>query len=255
MLPKNKFNIGKGLKTAYVKDNNILNDSFETYQTQSVTEQRKNPRMRSMVHTGKQESSASGSSQSTGHLVSARYCRRRQSAVSYNLQDTSHGLSDERENVPNELFDRRMSAPELPPISSGGKNSAIINNSNLTSRSNTFHNYKFSNKTRKSIHSDSSLQGITSRASSSSSQTSRQRVQSAGAERQLQTPNHVIITDSIRENRPSKFFCLFDCLTLKAPITTTADDIFVYFSEKTSFDISCLSSAKTHFLFCSIKIK
>ena len=206
MLPKYKFNIGKGLKTAYIKENNTLNGSFDTYQTLPVTEQMRISRMRSMVHTGNQDSSASSSSHSTGYLVSARYNRRRLSAISYNVQDTNNGLTDEQENGPtSELFDRRMSAPELPPIASGGKNSAIINNSNLTSRSGIFHNYKFGNKPRKSIHSDSSLQGITSRASSSSSQRSRQRVLSAGAERQLQTSSRGVITESvIRENRSSK---------------------------------------------------
>ena len=36
------------------------------------------------------------------------------------------------------------------------------------------------------------------------------------------------------------------CLTLKAPVTTAADDNFIYlfFSEKTNLDISCESSAK-----------
>lgn len=219
MLPNNKFNIGKGLKIVNVKDNSILNTSFETDQKESVTEQKSTSRMRNMVRTGKLESSAVGSSQvignrsikdqSAGHLVSARYTRRRLSAISYNalanFHDAKNEISEQTENEQfADLASRRMSAPELPPISSGGKNSAIINNTNLTARSNTFHNYKFSHKNRKIIHSDSSLQGVTSRASSASSQRSRQRVLSAGAERQLQTSNHVIITDPIRETTSTK---------------------------------------------------
>ena len=39
------------------------------------------------------------------------------------------------------------------------------------------------------------------------------------------------------------FGVLLVCLTLKAPITTAADDIFFYFSEETSLGMSCESSA------------
>lgn len=228
MLPKNKHSTGKGIKTVDDKDNSTPNTSIEIYQKEPIAEQKSTPRMRNMVHTGKLESSACDSSQviggryikdqSTGHLVSARYNRRRFSAIAYNLRETGNYSNGESEA--NADFSRRMSAPELPPISANGKNSAIINNSNLTSRSNTFHNYKSSHKNRKIIHSDSSLHGITSRASTASSQTSRQRVQSAGAERLLQTTsNHVVIAEAIKEKSSCKFCWLPLSVLLLLPIT------------------------------------
>ena len=217
MLPKTKSNIGNGLNNVNDKDN-ALNTSIETYQKVPISEQKSTQRMRTMVHTGKTESSANiDSSQVTGnrytkeqvngHFVSTRYNRRRLRAIKYNLkEENGNELSDGNgeDNSDADFLSRRMSAPELPPISSNGKNSAIINNSNLTTRSNTFHNYKFSHKNRKIIHSDSSLQGFTSRASSASSQTSRQRVKSAGTDRLLPTTNHVVVEEPIREKPPSK---------------------------------------------------
>ncbi|XP_045180452.2 uncharacterized protein LOC123539765 [Mercenaria mercenaria] len=84
------------------------------------------------------------------------------------------------------LSRRRMSAPELPPIAHVGKTSTLVSNGFISQRSNTFH--KLTLRTgRKSIHSDSSVQGYRlnsqSRTSSSSSQKSKGRVLSAGTER------------------------------------------------------------------------
>ena len=219
MLPKTKSNIGKGLNNVNDKNNNALNTSFETDQKEPIAEQKSTQRMRTMVHTGKTESSANIDSsqvignkyikdQVSGQFVSTRYNRRRLSAIKYNLkEEPENEIRNGEDNFDVDFVSRRMSAPELPPISSNGKNSAIINNSNLTSRSNTFHNYKFSHKNRKIIHSDSSLQGFTSRASSASSQASRHRVQSAGTDRLLQTANHVVIEEPIKEKPPSKLHC------------------------------------------------
>lgn len=216
MLPKTKSNIGKGLNNVNDKNNNALNTSFETDQKEPIAEQKSTQRMRTMVHTGKTESSANIDSsqvignkyikdQVSGQFVSTRYNRRRLSAIKYNLkEEPENEIRNGVDNFDVDFVSRRMSAPELPPISSNGKNSAIINNSNLTSRSNTFHNYKFSHKNRKIIHSDSSLQGFTSRASSASSQASRHRVQSAGTDRLLQTANHVVIEEPIKEKPPTQ---------------------------------------------------
>lgn len=80
-------------------------------------------------------------------------------------------------------FSRRMTAPELPPITSNGKKTGLLSNGYL--RSYSFHKLPDSYyKKRNSIHSDSSLHRYQinshSRTSSSSSQKSRGRVLSAG---------------------------------------------------------------------------
>ena len=223
MLPKTKSNIGNGLNNVIDKDKNALNTSIETYQKVPISEQKTTQRMRTMVHTGKTESSANIDSSevignryskeqvNSGQFVSNRYNRRRRSAIKFNLKEENKeeiNCGNGEDSFDADFLSRRMSAPELPPISSNGKNSAIINNSNLTSRSNTFHNYRFSNKTRKVIHSDSSIQGFTSRASSASSQASRNRVKSAGTDRLLPTTNHVVVEETIKEKPPSKLHCL-----------------------------------------------
>ena len=152
-------------------------------------------------------------------FVSAKYNRRTSSnSVTFSLPESDkiigkdfnagavnkkgiegYTTSDEENNETDFDFwaSRRMSAPELPPIATNGKNAALINNGHLTSRSNTFHNYRFDSevkKNRKSIHSDSSLQGYRfnsqSRTSSSSSQKSRGRVLSAGTDRL--TNGHIV---------------------------------------------------------------
>lgn len=147
---------------------------------------------------------------SNNGLVSARYNRTVKFTVpkkdKFKLKDINEnkltdGLkSDINENLDNDCEDvsgffdysrRRMSAPELPPIANTGKNSTLISNGLVLPKSYTFH--KFSLKQgRKSIHSDSSINGYRlnsqqSRTSSSSSQKSRGRVLSAGTERNKQT--------------------------------------------------------------------
>lgn len=104
---------------------------------------------------------------------------------------------------------RRMSAPELPPIS--GK-STLVNNGYLTTKSNTFFSLK---PDRKSIHSDSSIQGYRlnsqSRTSSSSSQKSRGRVLSAGTAGR--TTKQTLIAELPKATTQCKLF--FVSLTVK----------------------------------------
>ncbi|KAL4217749.1 hypothetical protein ACF0H5_022489 [Mactra antiquata] len=116
----------------------------------------------------------------TSHSKSSQFADYENNNNSVGLKNDIFGIQESDDEGPQDLSragPRRMSAPELPPIS--GKSTLV---SNGYTRNNTFF---LSKPDRKSIHSDSSIQGYRlttqSRTSSSSSQKSRGRVLSAGA--------------------------------------------------------------------------
>lgn len=167
---------------------------------------------------------------SSNYLVSSRYNRRTvkfrmpESAGSDlkfgDLKDTklpnglksSEVFEDQQNNgkAISAFYDiglRRMSAPELPPISTTGK-PILVNNGLVTPRSNTVHPFDFNSRGRhrNSIHSDSSLKGysLTVRSgcsSTNSSQRSRGRVLSAGANKETLTAD---LARNIQQRTTSK---------------------------------------------------
>lgn len=152
---------------------------------------------------------------SNNGLVSARYTRTvkftipeknklklrdiNENRFTNGLKSDANGNQENAEENIERFYDlgrRRMSAPELPPIANTGKTSALISNGLVLPKSNTFHRLNIRTG-RKSIRSDSSINGYRlnsqSRTSSSSSQKSRGRVLSAGTDRQ--TSKQLITAD------------------------------------------------------------
>ncbi|KAK3594815.1 hypothetical protein CHS0354_002858 [Potamilus streckersoni] len=145
-------------------------------------------------------------------FVSARYNRRRASCltVDYSIEedDREQDVFEDANKVSAPDFSsRRMSAPELPPISNRGKVSGFFKSALRTPRSTTsFFKTPRSSVNRFSIHSDSSIHGYTqgtehSRTSSDSSQQSRGRVLSADTDRQTPVNRTIILEQTMkREN-------------------------------------------------------